>query len=87
MSGIYEMTMAGKVVKEFKIPGGYHHDQFEMPDGNLLILTEDLRSATVEDMCVLVDRETGAESATTATPMGCCAPSFCRKRASVSPSM
>ena len=59
MSGIYEMTMAGKVVKEFKIPGGYHHDQFEMPDGNLLILTEDLRSATVEDMCVLVDRETG----------------------------
>ena len=59
MSGIYEMTMAGKVVKEFKIPGGYHHDQFEMPDGNLLVLTEDLRSATVEDMCVLVDRETG----------------------------
>ena len=59
MSGVYEMTMAGKVVKEFKIPGGYHHDTFEMPDGNLLVLTEDLRSATVEDMCVLVDRETG----------------------------
>ena len=35
MSGIYEMTMAGKIVKEYKIPGGYHHDQFEMPDGNL----------------------------------------------------
>ena len=59
MSGIYEMTMAGKIVKEFTLPGGYHHDQFEMPDGNLLILTEDLRSGTVEDMCVLVDRETG----------------------------
>ena len=59
MSGLYEMTMAGKVIKEYKIPGGYHHDQFEMPDGNLLILTEDLRSATVEDMCVLVDRNTG----------------------------
>ena len=59
MSGVYEMTMAGKVVKEFKIPGGYHHDTFEMPDGNLLVLTEDLRSATVEDMCVLVDRNTG----------------------------
>ena len=59
MSGIYEMTMVGKIVKEFSIPGGYHHDQFEMEDGNLLILTDDLRSATVEDMCVLVDRNTG----------------------------
>ncbi|MCF0110516.1 MAG: aryl-sulfate sulfotransferase [Erysipelotrichaceae bacterium] len=59
MSGIYEMTMAGKIVKEFTIPGGYHHDQFEMPNGDLLILTEDLTSETVEDMCVLVDRETG----------------------------
>lgn len=59
MSGIYEMTMAGKVVKEFTIPGGYHHDQFELENGNLLILTEDLTSETVEDMCVMVDRETG----------------------------
>ncbi len=59
MSGIYEMTMVGKVIKEFTIPGGYHHDQFEMEDGNLLILTEDLTSETVEDMCVLVDRNTG----------------------------
>ena len=59
MSGIYEMTMVGKIVKEFSVPGGYHHDQFEMEDGNLLILTEDLTSETVEDMCVLVDRETG----------------------------
>lgn len=59
MSGIYEMTMVGKIIREYSIPGGYHHDQFEMPDGNLLILTEDLTSDTVEDMCVLVDRHTG----------------------------
>lgn len=59
MSGIYEITMTGKVVKEFTIPGGYHHDQFEMEDGNLLILTDDLTSDTVEDKCVLVDRNTG----------------------------
>ena len=59
MSGLYEMTMAGKVIREYKIPGGYHHDQFEMEDGNLLVLTEDLTSETVEDMCVLIDRETG----------------------------
>ena len=59
VSSLYEMTMAGKIIKEYKLPGGYHHDQFEMPDGNLLVLTEDLRSETVEDMCVLLDRETG----------------------------
>ena len=59
MSGIYELTMVGKIVKEYTIPGGYHHDEFELEDGNLLILTEDLTSDTVEDMCVLVDRETG----------------------------
>lgn len=59
MSGIYEMTMVGKIVREYRLPGGYHHDQFEMENGDLLILTEDLRSETVEDMCVLVDRYTG----------------------------
>ena len=34
MSGIYEMTMAGKIVREYRLPGGYHHDQFEMEEGN-----------------------------------------------------
>lgn len=59
MSGLYEMSMVGKIYKEYAIPGGYHHDQFEMEDGNLLVLTEDLRSDTVEDMLVLIDRNTG----------------------------
>jgi arylsulfate sulfotransferase len=59
MSGLYEMSMCGKIYKEFRLPGGYHHDSFEMEDGNLLILTDDLTSDTVEDMCVLVDRQTG----------------------------
>ena len=60
MSGLYEISLCGKIYKEYKIFGGSHHDAFEMPDGNLLCLTEDLRSDTVEDMCVLIDRETGA---------------------------
>ena len=59
MSGLYEMAMCGKIVKEYCIPGGYHHDHFEMPNGDLLVCTEDLRSDTVEDMCILIDRETG----------------------------
>ena len=59
MSGIYEMTMVGKIIKEFTVPGGYHHDQFELENGNILVLSEDLTTDTVEDMCVLIDRETG----------------------------
>ena len=59
-TGIFEMGMIGKIYKEYRIPGGYHHDQFEMEDGNLLILTQDPPRGTVEDMLVLVDRNTGA---------------------------
>ncbi|RYD05813.1 hypothetical protein N752_07935 [Desulforamulus aquiferis] len=58
-TGIYEMGIIGKIYKEYRLPGGYHHDQFEMEDGNLLILTQDLPRGTVEDMLVLVDRQTG----------------------------
>ena len=59
MSGLYEMSLVGKIYKEYRVPGGYHHDSFELPNGNLLSLTEDLRSDTVEDMCVEIDRQTG----------------------------
>ncbi|MGE4274357.1 MAG: aryl-sulfate sulfotransferase [Desulfitobacterium sp.] len=58
-SGLYEMGMIGKIYKEYRLPGGYHHDQFEMEDGNLLVLTQDPPRGTVEDMCVLIDRTTG----------------------------
>ena len=59
MSGMYETSACGKIYHEYRLPGGSHHDAFEMPDGSLLCLTEDLTSGTVEDMCVLIDRETG----------------------------
>ncbi|MFV0436002.1 MAG: aryl-sulfate sulfotransferase [Desulfopila sp.] len=58
-TGLYEMDLVGKVYKEFLLPGGYHHDQFEMPDGDLLVLSGDFDRDTLEDMCVLVDRESG----------------------------
>ena len=58
-TGIFEMGIIGKIYKEYRLPGGYHHDQFEMEDGNLLILTQEPARGTVEDMCVLVDRTSG----------------------------
>ncbi|WP_415719332.1 aryl-sulfate sulfotransferase [Maridesulfovibrio sp.] len=58
-TGLIEIDMLGKIYKEYRLPGSYHHDQWEMEDGNLLILTQDMHSDTVEDQCVLVDRNTG----------------------------
>lgn len=60
-SGLYEMSLSGKIYKEYiSNMGGYHHDQFEMPDGNLLMCTSDAYSRTYEDIVVLLDRTTGA---------------------------
>ncbi len=58
-TGLYEFGAIGKIYKEYRIPGGYHHDQFEMEDGNLLILTQKPERGTVEDCLVLVDRNSG----------------------------
>ncbi len=58
-TGLYEMGMIGKIYKEYRVPGGYHHDQIEMEDGNILVLSQDPTTGTVEDMCVLLDRQSG----------------------------
>ncbi len=58
-TGICEITMAGKIIKEYRLPGNYHHDQFEMEDGSLLVLTQDFHRDTVEDMLVRIDRDSG----------------------------
>lgn len=61
MTGLYEMDMLGKIYKEYSLPGGYHHDYFEMENGNLLVASDDFNSGegTVEDYIVELDRETG----------------------------
>lgn len=57
--GVMEMELLGKVYREYTLPYGYHHDEFEREDGNLYVLTSDLRGGTEEDVCSLIDRETG----------------------------
>ena len=61
MTGLYEIDMLGKIYREYSLKGGYHHDYFEMPNGNLLVASDDFNnpSGTVEDYIVEVDRETG----------------------------
>ena len=60
VSGVYEMGVHGKIYREYRLPGGYHHDTFEMEDGNILMLSQIPDRDTVEDVLVLVDRQTGA---------------------------
>lgn len=59
VSGVYEMGVHGKIYREYRLPGGYHHDTFEMEDGNILMLSQIPDRDTVEDVLVLVDRQTG----------------------------
>lgn len=58
-SGLYEMSLIGKIYNEYRIPGSYHHDHAELDNGDLIALTQDLNSGSVEDMVVLLDRKTG----------------------------
>lgn len=60
VSGTYEMAVSGKIFKEFRLPGAYHHDTFELDDGNILMLSQEPNAHTVEDTLVLVDRNDGS---------------------------
>ena len=45
----------------YSLPGGYHHDYFEMDSGNILVASDDFdnEDGTVEDYVVELDRNTG----------------------------
>lgn len=61
MTGLYEMDLLGKIYTEFSLEGGYHHDYYEMENGNLLVASDDFNNedGTVEDYIVELDRGTG----------------------------
>lgn len=60
MTGLYEINMLGKIYFEYNIEGGYHHDYFELPNGNLLVLSNDFDNGTVEDYIVEIDLKDGS---------------------------
>ena len=61
MTGLYEMDLLGKIYNEYGLEGGYHHDYYEMENGNLLIASDKFNNedGTVEDYVVELDRKTG----------------------------
>ncbi|MFI3284552.1 MAG: aryl-sulfate sulfotransferase [Erysipelotrichaceae bacterium] len=58
-TGLYEIDLMGKVYVEYSLPGGYHHDYYEMENGNLIVASDDFSGGTVEDVIVELDRTTG----------------------------
>lgn len=59
-TGLYEMNMLGKIYFEYNIDGGYHHDYYEMPNGNILVLSNNFANGTVEDYIVELDLRDGS---------------------------
>lgn len=59
-TGFLTMDLLGHIDAEYSVPGGYHHDLDQLPDGNFLIASDDFSGSTVEDVIVEIDRQTGA---------------------------
>lgn len=58
--GVMEMDFCGKIYKEYRLPGGYHHDAVELENGNILAASDNDFNDSVEDFVVEIDRRTGA---------------------------
>ncbi len=54
-----EQDMLGKIYAIYYITDGIHHEVYELPSGNLLIASSDLRSNTTKDFLIEVDRKSG----------------------------
>ena len=61
LTGLYEIDLLGKIYAEYSLPGGYHHDFYEMENGNFLIASDNFDGVndTVEDYVVELDRFSG----------------------------
>ncbi len=60
---LVEMDMLGRVVNEWPLHGySFHHNVFELPNGNLLATVSRHGIATIEDHIVEIDRNSGVIS-------------------------
>ncbi len=54
-----EQDLLGKIYDIYYVADGIHHDVYELPTGNLLLTSSDLRSNTTKDYLIEVDRKNG----------------------------
>jgi arylsulfate sulfotransferase len=57
--GLIEMDFSGKIYTEYTLPGGHHHDDVELENGNILACSDQDFGESVEDYIVEIDRATG----------------------------
>jgi len=56
---VMEKDLLGKIYSVYNVENGVHHDIFELPNGNLLLSSENTKSDTIEDYILEMDRQTG----------------------------
>ncbi|HTX80014.1 MAG TPA: aryl-sulfate sulfotransferase [Longilinea sp.] len=56
---VMEQDLLGKVYAVYNVDDGINHEIYELPSGNLLITTSDLKSDTVQDHLIEVDPQSG----------------------------
>lgn len=54
---LYEMSLVGKIYKEYRLPRGYHHNYFELDNQQILFLTQNIEEGTSGDLIMLVDKK------------------------------
>lgn len=58
-TAIWEMDLLGRLYAEYRLPGGAANDAVELPDGNLVVISQLPDSGTAMDELVWVDRKNG----------------------------
>jgi arylsulfate sulfotransferase len=54
-----EQDLLGKIYAIYSVVDGIHHDIYELPSGNLLVTSSDVKSDTIEDYLLEIDRNSG----------------------------
>lgn len=62
MTSLWEFNWLGKVFRIYDIPNAVHHDISELPDGNILAVSNNVdmfTTGTREDVAIIIDRTSG----------------------------
>jgi len=62
MTSLWEFNWLGKIYREIEVPNGIHHDFSELPNGDILAVSNNLNmfeTGTREDVVIIIDRVTG----------------------------
>ncbi|MEI7667584.1 MAG: aryl-sulfate sulfotransferase [Erysipelotrichaceae bacterium] len=62
MTSLWEFNWLGKIYQEYEIPNGVHHDISELPNGDILAVSNNknmFETGTREDVTIIIDHSSG----------------------------